>query len=251
MTTVLAEKEFLDLLIYLMIGLGLALAVTIGTFIYVEFRRTPLEAKKVREASNKRRPLVIVEGDDGTVEFQVGYKRRPEGVLETVPQGKKPKIAWTGLIARGVKIQKPEANQTSTNGGTPADQDLSQVAEVLSDQATTHGSLRGAKIPVLFGYHGKAILTRIGHIASYQILERIKIHHPDLLATVDFTTLKTLFEMPWDETQLDAQAQAKYNEGFAAGRRGEDRNREIKILLMLMFGIFGMAALAVLIYKFL
>jgi len=242
---------WLQISVWVVIGLVLGLICVVTAWIIQEHWRTPLESKIIRKATRAKKPLLILERDDGTLTFQIGYKVGPEGILETLPKSKKDKRWYTGLVSRN--IEKPQLSnlEGASDGEKKTAENTEKIVEVLANLATKKTYLEGARIPALVGYYGKSILTRIGHLVGVQILEKLVDLKPEGFVAVDLTTIKTLFGMPWDETQLAAQAQQKYQEGYWKGHKDSTGQAEaFKIIILMLIVMFGLLCAAVIIMKY-
>lgn len=243
---------WLQISIWIVIGLILALIGILAAWGIQEFWFTPLESKTIRKAMRKKKNLMILEADDGRLMFRIGDKLYPEGIVETATN-KKTKRFWTGLIARNVEQPNPPSTNpiVLSEGEKKAWDEQKKIFDLLADLATKKTHLEGAKIPVQVGYYGKSILTRIAHIAGVETLQKLAELKPELFVGVDFTTLKTLFGMPWDQTQLAAQAQQKWQEGYWKGKKDSGGQEPFKTILLMLIVVFGLLAACIIIMKFL
>ncbi len=161
-------------------------------YIYDTKVRTPLEAQKIKEAHLNKKPLEIVEHDSGYIEFLVGARTGPEGVVSTKPVGKYEKH-WTGFFARestsGKEMNVPDnaTDKQKTEAAT-----TNALSEMLGDATRQRRILKGAKIPVNFGYSGKAVLTNLTSLAMLKIIDDLAKLQPDQMVYVNIGALKAL-----------------------------------------------------------
>lgn len=247
---------WLQISIWIVIIMAIGIIGILAAWSIQEFWLTPLESKTIRKAARKKKGLQILETDDGRLLFRIAEKMFPEGITET-KKDKKTKSFWTGLLGRNVeapKLQHPPTDNLNAEQKAEIEKALKQqkqIFDLLSEQSSKKTHLEGAKIPVNVGYYGKAILTKIGHIASITALQKLDDLKDEVFIATDFTTLKTLFDMPWDQTQLAAQAQQKEQEGFLKGKKASMGNEGFKTILMMLIVVFGLLAAIIVIMKFL
>lgn len=211
-------------------------------YLYDTGYRTPLESKRIKECSLKKKPLQILEYDAGYLEFKVGSKMGPEGSVHTKNEGRS-KRHWTGFFARPSQQRRSMPIYTDSK-----DEEIKEavttntLAKELGDSSVERRYLKGAKIPVSVGYAGKGILTSIKSIAFLKTCE--VLHKIDSTAAtyINMGALKTLFGENWNESQIEA------NE-TDAGLEGELRAKKMGthgdlIMMLIAGGIFfgGVAA---------
>jgi len=199
--------EFEALYIYLSIYgfpvLFVAVIAIISAWVIWEFRITPLEARRIRTASRKKRTLFELAGDDGYVDFHFAHRSGSEGSVETKKRGKT-KEYWAGFLPQQRKYVIDEEKVI-----VASDKDRKKtiaIAHFLNRLASRKLFLRHARIPVWIGYRGKAVLTSIISLAGLEILVELQSLFPEEFATIDIVALKTLFPNSWNESQVTAHA---------------------------------------------
>lgn len=178
-------------------------AVAIGAcwFIYEHFF-TPLESKALRRATRKKRPLMILGGDDGYADIHDAPFSGPEGILQTKKKGKTQEH-YTGALPRPREFDESEIE---VEDGKDIKKTVA-VANYISMLANRRLLFRGARVPVWFAYRGKAIMASLYGLAALQIVEGLSKAEnlKSVFAPVDIVALKSLFAEQWNESQLNAQ----------------------------------------------
>lgn len=143
---------------------------------------TPQESKIIRKAKRKKKPLVIHVGDEGFAKFEVLDEIGKEGYAQTTE--KKDKEPFIGFLPR-----------------TPPEEKVkNKVATFINKLAEKKAYLPSAKVPIWFAYTGKSILTSLYPLAGLKILEET---NPGS-TVVNLQEIKSLFDKPWDQTQIRA-----------------------------------------------
>lgn len=111
-----------------------------------------------------------------------------------------------------------------------------KVANYVSMIANRRLILRGAKVPVWFGYRGKAILVSLYGLIALQVIDMMAkaSMFKEIFATVDVLAVKALFSEQWNESQINA------NETDSE-RVGELKNRKFagKESLIIIFALLA------------
>jgi len=174
-----------------LLGFPIMFFVTLAAWIIDYIWLTPKEAKIVKKAARKKLPLVVLGGDDGYADLDVLQKRGKAGYGST---SKKPKDAWTGFYARSVEEEREPTNEEKEKEKA--------IVRLINKLSSRKLFLRHAKVPVWFGYSGKAILTSLYSLIGLDLLKETteKIGNPK--AVIDLTEIRSLFDKPWDESQI-------------------------------------------------
>lgn len=221
-----------------------AVGVGLAWFVYEKFF-TPDESKFIRKAYRKKRALLALAGDDGYCDIQHADWTGSEGALRSPGQGKT-KEHFTGMLPRPKEFRDTEVAPLMTDKSKSVEETV-KVANYLSQIANRRLLLRGAKVPVWFGYRGKAILTSIYGLIALQIVDEMaktKIEQfKTLFATVDVLAIKSLFSRQWNESQINA------NETDAE-RTGELKAKKFagKESLILIFALMIMVLVLAIIF---
>lgn len=245
------ESFFVDLLLYLVIGLGIALALVTGAWAIREYR-TPPESKQIRKASNKKKPLLILAGDDGLIQTEIIDKRGPEGVSHTEKHGKL-KEHFVGFYPRPTKsplvLIDDDELRTATNGGTPIQDDGTKqlrseaIAEYLTTLNTKPTFFQGAKIAIGIAYRGKAIITTIAALAGLKALDDLSTLYPEDMIKVDVPAIKHYISNEWNTSQIEANEADAFKEGQLDSNRNKDLKWWILPVLTLALVLIGLAGL--------
>ena len=189
-----------------LVGIPFALAIVIVAWIIDHVWLTPKEAKIIKKAARKKKPLVIMGSDDGYADFEILENVGREGYAST---SKKQKGKWIGFFARSIQDESTDS-EAMKEEEQKKEKKLGRLINKLSSRKLF---LRNAKVPVWFSYSGKAILTSlyslIGAEATKEIAENI---NP---VVINLTDINRLFPDPWDESQqianeTDAKIEALY-----------------------------------------
>lgn len=248
--TTLAEEEAIRQLInnyqiavaLLVIALISAVALGVVFFVY-EHWLTPLEAKQIRTASRKKRPLMMLGGDDGYADFRSAFFSGSEGVLQDKPQGRT-KEHYTGVLPRPRVFAEEEIDVEE-----PFDKKKTvALANFVSMLANRRLLLRGAKVPIWFAYRGKAVLASLYGLACLQIIEGLSKaeEFKTAFSTIDVPAIKSLFSEQWNESQLNAQETDAERVGeLKAKRFGGKDNLIMLFAVMIIFVVMVICLLAV------
>ena len=161
---------------WLQISIWVVLAVTIVAALgwayhfWVELHKTPKESKDIREAYNKKMPMMLLASDSGTGMTKVANRVGSEGYATTRPEGKW-KFHHTQLFPRPGKV--PNSINVDAAGG----KDLSKtrtLAEQINKINTKKLILEGARVPLWVGVPSKGIVASVFAIAGIQITEEIE-----------------------------------------------------------------------------
>jgi len=123
---------------FILFGIPIICIITNAGWIIDYIWLTPKESKTIKRATRKKRPLIDVSFDTGITEYKIAKEIGDEGYV-------KAEDGWIGFLPRA---------PTKGNPGHGAN---------VTPLITHVDTLKHAKIPVLRGYSGKAILTREKH----------------------------------------------------------------------------------------
>ena len=191
------------------VAVGLAIAV-VAVFVFhlVTEYRTPEESKKIRDASHKRKPGMLLASDAGTGIFRYADRVGNEGYLTTKNEGKW-KFHFTALTPRPGKV--PESIDVAT--GKDIDKTRT-VAEYINYLNTKKLHLQGARIPLWIGVPSKSIVASVFAIAGVQITEKIESNWADLanlldiqndIFPIDVSAMKTMVvSSSYNESQINS-----------------------------------------------
>lgn len=222
---------------------------------------TPLESKELRKTFRKKRPLVVLGGDDGYADFKDGFYSGPEGIIETKPQGRT-EDHFTGALARPhiyTEHDLSEAGMTEATKENPTEQEKAKVqktlavANYLSAIANRRLLLRGSRIPVWFAYRGKAILTSLYWIVTVQILDGMAQakEFKDAFATIDLVAIKSLFPFRnWNQSQINAQETDKERKGELKAKRFAGKESLILLFAIMIVLVVVVIVLVAVAYYF-
>ena len=147
-------------------------------YLYDQGWRTPLESKIVKECHLKKRPLEILEHDDGYFLFKQVTEEGPEGFVHTKPEGKQ-RMFWTGFFARPSSNSAEMLYPENASEEQKKEVDVTnRLAKELGMWASEKRYLKGARIPCSVGYIGKAVLTTVKAVAALQLLEKLDLEGP-------------------------------------------------------------------------
>lgn len=249
MAIVYVESTLIDMLIYALIGLGIAVVACNVAWGIREYR-TPQEAKEIRRGSHKKTPMLLLQSDDGLIEIEPVARRGPEGIGETESRGKL-KLHFTGAYPRSTNIPLiPDDSESATrlNGGTPDEKVMrtQAIADYIFKLNTKPSFLKGAKIAFGVAYKGKAIITTIAALAGLKALDDLSQLYPnDMIQRVDVTAIKNHFNNEWNQSQIQANEADK----FLAGQVAASKNRDLKwwilpvlTLALILIGLAGLIA---------
>jgi len=212
LTTIAEEQAIYNLIQNYQIAIGIAVvaaivAVALGVswFVY-EHWLTPMESKALRTATRKKRPLMVLAGDDGYADIVDAPFSGPEGILQSKKKGRTSEH-YTGALPRPREFEEDEI---AVAEGKDIKKTVA-VANYISMLANRRLLMRGARVPIWFAYRGKAVLASLYGLAALQILESIDKLEKDLpklkeaFAPVDVVAIKSLFSEQWNESQINAQ----------------------------------------------
>lgn len=260
MVMVGVEESFMNFFVW---GFLASILTIIGIIVMVLVRdvwRTPKESKKLRSATNQKKAVNLLVGDDGIGDIVVWDKIGHEGAALT-NLGGKPKSHWTGIFSRASKIPEIEC---AKDKDVQVTQGIAQYVSNLSSQKTI---LRGARIPITVAYKGKAVVATILGLASLGILEKLDKYatlkaedakakaeeivkdFQESFVKVDVAGIKNLFSESWNESQVNANEEDWHQAGIKEGRKNQP-NPIIMVLLAMGF-CFGCGILLVVVMKIL
>lgn len=193
--------------LFFLIGIPLILVAVIAAWIIDYFWLTPKEAKAVKKATRKKKPLIPVAFDNGRIEFKVAKEIGDEGYVKT-------EDGWVGFLPRPISGGNPGKNEEKANP---------LITRVFT--------LQDAKIPCLFGYSGKAVLTNPHALAIMEHALKLKgkVRLPFEIAKekvfanifwpVSLTAIKKLFPKSWNQAQVRALEQKSELTGIFKGKK--------------------------------
>ena len=206
-----------------------------------EFWYTPKEAKQIRSAKRKKAPLSLDAGDDGYANFNPLPQRGDEGYLATT---KNPKGKHIGFLARHTTSIGDDFEVAEGK-----DKELTKkVAEYINRLSSRKLYLRYAKIPIWFGYTGKAILTSLYSLIALETLEELQTNGGDPKTNpflkVDLYAIKSLFSKPWDQTQIRNQEIRAKMEGTMEAKKWAGKEPIMWMIVVTGFAL-GMGILLI------
>lgn len=214
------------------VGIIAAVGVAAAWFIY-EHWFTPLESKDMRRASRKKRPLLMLAGDDGYADIKDAPFSGAEGILKSKNEGRT-KEHYTGALPR-----PQEFTDSDIDAGEGFDLTKTvAVANYVSMLANRRLLLRGAKVPIWFAYRGKAVLASLYGLAALQVVEGLSQvkELKEVFAAVDVVAIKSLFSAQWNESQINAlEADAERVGELKAKRFGGKDNLIMLFAVMIIF----------------
>lgn len=189
--------------LFFLIGFPTMFFLTLAIWAIDHIWLTPQEAKIIKKAKRKKKPVVIHVGDEGHAKFEILEILGPEGYAST---SKDRKQKWLGFFPRIPPSEEIEKKNTEA-----------KIADFINKLATKKSFLKDAKIPIWFAYSGKAILTSLYNLAGVKILE--EQGNPSGPVVVNLQEIKALFAKPWDESQIRAQETDAYEEGSFTSKK--------------------------------
>ena len=219
---------WLQISLWVTIALVIAIIVIIVYHLWEE-HRYPREAKQIKQAALKNKPLIDMAGDDGYEDFVVGSEFIHEGILETKPLTKSSE-PWVGFLPRQTEIDKIEVAS-----GKDAEKTM-QVLAWLAKMSSRKLYLRGAKVPVWHAYRGKTVAISLLGLVAIEMLEELAKAFPSIFASVDQLAIKNYFDLPWDQTQRSAQGQRRENVGFKKGLKWNKQEGLKTVAFMFIVG---------------
>lgn len=238
MTLVLIDdSQFL----FLIIGIAVCiLAVIASNAIWAiwEIWLTPKESKMLRKASRKKRALIVLASDDGNYDFNYLDRLGDEGRAKTNSK-------WAGFLPRSQREQQISLTAEIPDKATEQEkkeiaqgvEDAKQLAEFISTLNIRKGFLRHARVPIWFGYSGKAILTSLFGLVGLEMTENLiadpektKALPKDHFWSVDIQQIKSLFSLSWNQAQIRAHEIDFENIGY---QRASKKMKTREGLLML------------------
>jgi hypothetical protein len=227
----------------ILLVIAVIVAVALGAIWFVwEHWLTPLESKDIRRAARKKRPLVLLGGDDGYADVKDAPFSGPEGILQTKKKGKT-KEHWTGALPRPREFDQEDIN---VSDGKDIKATVA-VANYISQLANRRLLLRGARVPIWVGYRGKAILASLYGLIALQLVEKLATL-PELKETfgiVDIVAIKAMFVEQWNESQINAQeADAERIGELNAGRFGGKDSLIMVFAIMIVLVVLAIILIA-------
>lgn len=206
--------------VYLFWGLILLPIILIVVWFIDSVFLTPREAKTLKRATRKKKPVVPVAFDNGQCELKIVKELGDEGYIKT-------EDGWVGFLPRA-----------QSNPGTA--NPITSSISILKD----------AKIPFLVGYAGKAILTTPNALAFVQYAKEKKIELPTskdgtveakVFWPVNLRGIKELFPKSWNQAQVRASEVKSELTGILKGKKyfGQEG--------MKMFVLPGMIIIAIIV----
>jgi len=226
---------------------GIALmAVGVCWFVW-EHWFTPSESKTLRNAARKKRPLMVLGGDDGYADIVDAAYSGSEGILATKGRGRT-KEHYTGALPRPKQFAEKDITVSK-------DKDVTKTvatANFISMLANRRLLLRGTRVPVWFAYRGKAILSSLYGLAALQVLEGIsKLKEFQVsFAAVDILAIKALFSEQWNESQLNAQETDAERVGELKAKRFAGKESLIMFFAVMILLVVVLIMLLVVAYYF-
>jgi len=188
-----------------LLGFPIALILTVVAWVIDHVFLTPQEAKLIKKAARKKKPVVFLGSDDGYADLEMLAFTGKGGYAAT---SKEPKKRWTGFFARSVDEEQSEETKTEQKDKE------TRIAAFINKLASRKLFLRHAKIPIWFGYSGKAILTSLYALIGDESLKDMKLN-----PVVNLTEIKSLFSKPWDTGQQRANEIDAKTEGLLEGKK--------------------------------
>jgi hypothetical protein len=192
--------------LFFLFGIPIICILTNAGWIIDHIWLTPKESKTIKRATRKKRPLVDVSFDTGVTEYKVVKEIGDEGYVKC-------EDGWIGFLPRAV---------TKGNPGHSAN---------LTPFITHVDTLKHAKIPILRGYSGKAILTNTTALAmmEHARTKNEKVEMPltingqkieaKVFWPVNLRTLKSLFPKCWNQAQVRASEVKSELVGMLKGKK--------------------------------
>jgi len=196
---------WLELVFLLGFPVAFILTIIIWAVDYIWF--TPKESKIIKKATRKKKPLLDIGFDNGQTEYKIAKKIGDEGYIET-------EDGWIGFLPRPIG-----------SSGNPGEDTNPKVNQLL----TRVSFLKNAKIPIIRGYSGKAVLTNIKTLAALEHTplaeskKRLKL--PWKLGAVnifwpaDLRTIKKVFPKSWNQAQIRASEVKSELAGMLKGKK--------------------------------
>jgi len=216
--------------------LFVVLPIIVGAWLVWEKWLTPQESKIIRKASRQKKAIDFLASDDGYGDFTINEVVGKGGYAETSKEEKK---KWTGFFARSI---------SETEMQTDKKEDA--IANLMNKLASRKLYLRSAKIPIWFGYSGKAILTSIYSLVALDAVEQTAMNGGKPQANpIDMSHIKSLFDKPWDQTQIRAQRQDARTEGaleqkkFSGLESWKGAVVPVSIILALVMGVIVLSVI--------
>ena len=223
-------------------------AVALGVVFFVyEHWLTPLESKNIRSASRKKRPLLILGGDDGYADLKDAPFSGPEGIVQTKKIGRTQEH-YTGALPRPREFDETEIE-------VAPNKDLKKttaIANFVSMLANRRLLLRGARVPVWVAYRGKAILASLYGLAALQVLEGLERlpEFKESFAAIDVVAIKSLFSEQWNESQINAQETDAERVGELKAKRWGGKESLLIVFVVMIIFVVALIMLLVVGYYF-
>lgn len=213
------------------VGMLAAIGIGVAWFVYEKWF-TPQDSKDLRTAFRKKYPLLALGGDDGYLDFKPAPFSGPEGFLETKSVGKTQEH-YSGALPRPVQFSKDDIELTDKSKNLEA---TIGVANFVSMLANRRLLLRGSRVPIWFGYRGKAILVSIYGIVAIQVIDAMSKlkEFQEIMSIVDIVAIKELFSEQWNESQLNAQETDKERKGELKAKKFAGKDSLIMFFAILI-----------------
>jgi len=223
-----------------LVGIPFALAIVIVAWIIDHVWLTPKEAKAVKTAARKKKPLIVAAFDNGRCSFKVAKEIGDEGYIKTEDK-------WVGFLPRPIAE------------GNPGNKD----EETANPLITRVFTLENAKVPFLVGYSGKAVLTNPQALAIMEHAEETKqkatlpleLKGKKLLADIfwpiNLTAIKKVFPKSWNQAQVRALEKQSELTGIKKGEKyfGKEGLRYFVLPGMIIIAIMVLAIIFVVLGK--
>lgn len=220
---------------------------------------TPKECKVIKTATRKKTPVLAIGDDTSVCELTRAKEVGDEGFVKTMTE-------WIGFLPRPKyqKFRQPNVAEGRFKGpdatGTELEAEQRFLTEEFEKQRSLQEKLRSlttrvytlkhARIPILFGYSAKAIVTNLEALANLEYAHPVDAETEvtiggkikkvvNVLFPVDFSTLKAHFKGGWNEEQIDARIKRQDIIGLLKGKKyfGMEAMKTVAILAILIIGI--------------
>jgi len=192
-----------------LVGIPFALAIVIVAWIIDHVWLTPKEAKILKKATRKKKPLIVAAFDNGQCGFKIAKEIGDEGYIKTEDK-------WVGFLPRPISEGNPGEDEKAANP---------LITRVFT--------LENAKIPFLVGYSGKAVLTNPQALAIIEHAEQteqpIKIPlsikkggkklSVNIFWPINLTAIKKVFPKSWNQAQVRALEKQSELTGIKKGEK--------------------------------
>ena len=244
--------------IWLQMSIWVVLIVTIVAVLgwayhfWVELHKTPKESKDIREAHNKKMPMMLLASDSGVAMTKVANRVGSEGYATTKPEGKW-KFHYTQLFPRPGKV--PNSINVDITKDLPKTRTL---AEHINKINTKKLILEGARVPLWVGVPSKGIVASVFAIAGIQITEEIEKKWASLqpilgkdvpeIFPIDVSALKQMVvSSSYNASQINAiESDSEHIGEERATKKGLEKWFIIGGLAMMGIGVAALVAAALL-----